>query len=255
MINRSSSDLILVGATGRLGNSILKNNEVTFGISSKKNHLVGEKIDHLLNPLLGSLKDVSIKELKTPILIDASFPENFESIYDFCFHNKVPLVLASTGHNDTQINKLKELSKIIPILHAPNLSRGIAFFKAKILNPLIDDFEKYLSKVSSKIDGSIKIIETHHNKKKDSPSGTAIELRNYILNRISHETDIQIKSVRDESSIGKHEVIFNFGKEEILVSHNALSRDIFGEGARLSIFLKSKNPSIYSMEDFLEEEN
>ena len=69
MINRSSSDLILVGATGRLGNSILKNNEVTFGISSKKNHLVGKKIDHLLNPLLGSLKDVSIKELKTPILI------------------------------------------------------------------------------------------------------------------------------------------------------------------------------------------
>ena len=78
---------------------------------------------------------------------------------------------------------------------------------------------------------------------------------NYILNRISQETDIQIKSIRDDSSIGKHEVIFNFGKEEILVSHNALSRDIFGEGARLSIFLKSKNPSIYSMEDFLEEEN
>ena len=164
-------------------------------------------------------------------------------------------MLASTGHIDTQINKLNELSKIIPIVHAPILSRGIAFFKAKILNPLIDDFEKYLSKVSSKIDVSIKIIETHHNKKKDSPSGTAIELRNYILNRISQETDIQIKSVRDDSSIGKHEVIFNFGKEEILVSHNALSRDIFGEGARLSIFLKSKNPSIYSMEDFLEEEN
>ena len=96
MINRSSSDLILVGATGRLGNSILKNNEVTFGISSKKNHLVGKKIDHLLNPLLGSLKDVSIKELKTPILIDASFPENFESIYDFCFHNKVPLAVSYT---------------------------------------------------------------------------------------------------------------------------------------------------------------
>ena len=255
MINSSSCDLILVGATGRLGSSILKNNKVAYGISSKKNILVGKKIDHLLNPLLGSLKDISIKELKTPILIDASFPENFESIYDFCFQNKVPLVLASTGHNDTQMNKLKELSKIIPILHAPNLSRGIAFFKAKILNPLIDDFEKYLSKVSGKIDVSIKIIETHHNKKKDSPSGTALELRNYILNRISLETDIQIKSVRDESSIGKHEVIFNFGKEEILVSHNALSRDIFGEGAKLSIFLKSKNPAIYSMEDFLEEEN
>ena len=255
MINSSSCDLILVGATGRLGSSILKNNKVAYGISSKKNLLLGKKIDHLLNPLLGSLEDISIKELKTPILIDASLPENFESIFDFCFQNKVPLVLASTGHNDTQMNKLKELSNIIPILYAPNLSRGIAFFKAKILNPLIDDFEKYLSKVSGKNDVSIKIIETHHNKKKDSPSGTALELSNYIQNRISQETDIQIKSVRDESSIGKHEVIFNFGKEEILVSHNALSRDIFGEGAKLSIFLKSKSPSIYSMEDFLEEEN
>lgn len=255
MTNSPSCDLILVGATGRLGNSILRNNSISFGVSSKKNPLVGKKIDYLLNPLLGSLKDISIKELKNPIVIDASFPENFKSIYDFCFQNNVPLVLASTGHNDAQLDKLNDLSKKIPILYAPNLSRGIAFFKAKILNPLINDFKKYLSKVSNKIDISIKIVETHHNKKKDSPSGTAVELRNYIQNNISQEIDIQIKSVRDESSVGKHEVIFNFQKEEILVSHNALSRDIFGEGARLSIFLRSKKPSIYLMEDFLEEEN
>jgi len=126
---KNQNDLILVGATGRLGSSILRTNSVSYGICSKENSLIGEKVDNLVHPLIGSLLEIPKDKLKKPIVIDASFPKNFSSVLEFCFANKIPLVLASTGHSSEQIKSLKKLSKVVAILNAPNLSKGIAFFK------------------------------------------------------------------------------------------------------------------------------
>ena len=103
-----------------------------------------------------------------------SSPKFFEEIVKYCKSKKVPLILASTGHSEEQIDILRELSQIVPIMHAPNLSVGINLVK-KILNfyPLDD------------LANSIEIIETHHKNKLDSPSGTAIELRNLIESKNS----------------------------------------------------------------------
>ena len=127
------NDLILVGATGRLGSSILKTNSISYGICSSENPHQGKKIDNLSYPLLGSLLEIPKDKLKNPVVIDASYPENLSNIHEFCLSNKIPLVLASTGHSSEQIENLKSLSEDVAILHAPNLSRGIAFFKLKIL--------------------------------------------------------------------------------------------------------------------------
>ena len=121
------NDLILVGATGRLGSSILKTNSISYGICSSKNPLQGKKIDNLSHPLLGSLLEIPKEKLKNPVVIDASYPENLSNVHEFCLSNKTPLVLASTGHSSEQIKNLKSLSEDLAILHAPNLSRGIAF--------------------------------------------------------------------------------------------------------------------------------
>ena len=248
------NDLILVGATGRLGSSILKTNSISFGICSSKNPLQGKKIDNLTNPLLGSLLEIPNDKLKNPVVIDASYPDNFSNVLEFCLSNKTPLVLASTGHTSEQIENLKSLSEDIAILHAPNLSKGIAFFKLKILKTIIDDVNKNLIN-NSETKVSIKIIETHHKKKKDSPSGTALDIKKFIEFHLDKDTNINIESLRDQSSVGKHEVIFGFDNEEILVTHNALSRDIFGEGARLSHILLRKKPGFYTVEDLLTEDN
>ena len=248
------NDLILVGATGKLGSSILKTNSVTYGICSSGNPLQGKKIDNLSHPLLGSLLEIPKDKLKNPVLIDASYPENLSNVYEFCLSNKTPLVLASTGHSPKQIENLKSLSENIAILHAPNLSRGIAFFKLKILKSIIDDINKNtINNSQTKI--SIKIIETHHKNKKDAPSGTALDLKKFIELHLDKDINANIESLRDESSVGRHEVIFGFDNEEILVTHNALSRDIFGEGARLSHILYQKKPGLYSVEDLLKEDN
>ena len=243
------NDLILVGATGRLGSSILKSNSISFGICSSENPLRGKRIDNLPYPLLGSLLEIPKDKLKNPVVIDASYPENLSNVYEFCLSNKTPLVLASTGHSSEQIKNLKSLSKEVAILHAPNLSRGIAFFKLKILKTIIDDVNNSQTKIS------VKIIETHHKKKKDAPSGTALEIKKFIEFHIDQNININIESLRDKSSVGRHEVIFGFDNEEILVTHNALSRDIFGEGARLSHILCQKKSGFYTVEDLLKEDN
>jgi 4-hydroxy-tetrahydrodipicolinate reductase len=200
-------------------------------------------------PLLGSLLEIPKDKLKNPVVIDASYPENLSNVHEFCLSNKTPLVLASTGHSSEQIENLKSLSKDVAILHAPNLSKGIAFLKLKILKTIIDDVNNSQTKIS------IKIIETHHKKKKDAPSGTALDIKKFIEFHIDQNININVESLRDESSVGRHEVKFGFDNEEILVTHNALSRDIFGEGARLSHILLQKKPGFYTVEDLLKEDN
>ncbi len=250
---------ILVGATGKLGRSISSHNAyVTYGICSKDNPLLGEIISGIQEPLISSLSDVSLEIANIPLVIDASYPENFDNVYDFCYKNKIPLVLASTGHTQLQLRKLDKLAKKVAVLRAPNLSEGIAFFKTMILKPIIHliNLQTAIS-IPSEYDISevkIKIIETHHDKKKDAPSGTAIDLKNYIKKGLGHmDSEIEIESIRDKSSVGKHEVIFRLKNEEFSVSHNALNRDIFGLGISLASHIMDKKPGIYSMTELMED--
>ena len=141
-------------------------------------------------------------------------------------------------------------------MRAPNLSEGIAFFKQELLTPMIQLVKRKIHNSNSLADDSlapdlkIKIREIHHEKKKDAPSGTALDLKDFIHKDIN-SLEIEIESVRDKFSVGKHEVIFTIKNEEYIFSHNALSRDIFGEGINLALSLKDKNPGIYSMADLL----
>ena len=243
--------LILVGATGKLGKSISNNNYITYGICSKDNPLLGKTIDDIQEPLISSLSEVNFEVANAPLVIDASYPENFDNVYDFCYKNKIPLVLASTGHQQKQIKKLEKLAKKVAVLKAPNLSEGIAFFKQELLTPMIQLVKKKIYDSNSLApDLKIRIRETHHEKKKDAPSGTALDLKDFIQKDIN-SLEIEIESIRDKSSVGKHEIIFSIKNEEYTVSHNALSRDIFGEGINLALSIKDKNPGIYSMADLL----
>ena len=169
-------------------------------------------------------------------------------------------MLASTGHTQEQLKKLDKLAKKVAVLKAPNLSEGIAFFKKMIIKPIIHLINSQaITKISIPSDYDIsdvkiKIIETHHDKKKDAPSGTAIDLKNYIKKGLGHlDSEIEIESIRDKSSVGKHEVIFRLKNEEFSFSHNALNRDIFGLGISLARDILKKEPGIYSMTELLED--
>ena len=238
-----SINIVLCGASGRLGMEFLKETKnypsinLVECISSKNNVNVGKKFSEFTDlDFELTLKDSLAETEVADVLMDMSSPQFFEEIVKYCKSKKVPLILASTGHSEEQIDILRELSQIVPIMHAPNLSVGINLVK-KILNfyPLDD------------LANSIEIIETHHKNKLDSPSGTAIELRNLIESKNS-EVKISLKSIRDEDSVGIHTIKLNMANETIEITHRANSRKIFAQGAITAVhWIKTQKPGLYSL--------
>ena len=238
-----SINIVLCGASGRLGMEFLKETKnhpsinLMECISSKNNVNVGKKFSEFTDlDFELTLKDSLAETEVADVLMDMSSPQFFEEIVKYCKSKKVPLILASTGHSEEQIDILRELSQIVPIMHAPNLSVGINLVK-KILNfyPLDD------------LVNSIEIIETHHKNKLDSPSGTAIELRNLIESKNS-EVKISVKSIRDEDSVGIHTIKLNMANETIEITHRANSRKIFAQGAITAVhWIKTQKPGLYSL--------
>ena len=103
------------------------------------------------------------------IIIDFSIPNATLSILEYAKNKKIPIVIATTGFTDEEFSKIKEFSKIIPIFHSSNMS-----FEVSLMNHIVSEITKYLK------NNDIEIIETHHNRKVDAPSGTALTLANTI---------------------------------------------------------------------------
>lgn len=192
------------------------------------------------------------------VAIDFSNPKLLTSILDYALNSKVPLVLCTTGYSDEQISQIEEASKQIPIFKSGNMSIGISF--------IIETVNRALSVLGPDFD--IEIVEKHHNKKIDAPSGTALMIAEninkhnggkmvYEFERHSHlkprgKNEIGIHSIRGGNIVGDHDVMFIGSEESITISHSAKSRNIFAEGAlKAARFIKDKNLGLYGMEDML----
>ena len=121
-------------------------------------------------------------------LIDFSAPDGFTESLKFCKENKIPFISGTTGLSAKHLEGVANAKKVIPILIASNMSLGIANLKTSI--------EKYLISINTSV--KCKIIEIHHTNKKDSPSGTAIEIVKFLENFHASKIDglIDIKSYR-----------------------------------------------------------
>lgn len=193
---------------------------------------------------------------KGDIIIDFSHFSRIPNMLKFAINNNIPIVICTTGYDDKILSQIKEASSKIPILLSSNTSIGI-----NLMNDLV-------SKMAENLNGfDIEIIETHHNKKVDSPSGTAKTLFNAInqtlenkMNLINgregnHKRDkneIGMHSIRGGSVIGEHRVIFYGDDEAIEIKHSAMSKKIFVYGAiKAAKFLIGKKPNLYGMKDVL----
>ena len=193
---------------------------------------------------------------KGDIIIDFSHFSRIPNMLNFAVNNNIPIVICTTGYDDKILSQIKEASPKIPILLSSNTSIGI-----NLMNDLV-------SKMAENLNGfDIEIIETHHNKKVDSPSGTAKTLFNAVnqtlenkMNLINgregnHKRDkneIGIHSIRGGSVVGEHRVIFYGDDEAIEIKHSAMSKKIFVYGAiKAAKFLIGKKPNLYGMKDVL----
>lgn len=200
--------IFIGGISGKMGRELL-------ALSDEDNQIVGglNKSGFLDNNLLpiNALPDFDL-------IIDFSNRSALNKILEIATEKKTPLLLATTGFDSIDEESIKRASKIIPILKTSNTSYGIM-----TLNRLCETAAEMLS------GWDCSIIETHHCSKKDAPSGTALSLKETLLNFGGKEP--QIHSVRGGTVCGEHQIIF-FGSDEIItVSHTAYSRKIFALGA------------------------
>ena len=174
-------------------------------------------------------------------VLDVSSIDNFRQVTEFCLKKELPLILASTGHSEDQLSSLKKYSEDLPILIAPNLSLGVNLLKKSLL-PLKNN--RSINK--------IEITETHHKEKKDSPSGTAKDLAEFIDKNLHLKAKTVVKSIRDESSVGTHEVKISLDNDELIITHNAFDRKIFAKGAIKAIeWIVNQKPGLYSMQEII----
>ena len=249
-------NIALFGCNGKMGQVIAgivnadANAKIAFGFDinteAKNSFPVYDKIEN-------------IKE-KADVVIDFSHPASLDSIIRYCESNTVPAVIATTGLGDDQLAKIDALSQKVAVFRSANMSLGI--------NLLINLVKKAAALLEGKFD--IEIIEKHHNQKIDAPSGTALmiadaisdtltEKPEYVYDRHSvrkkrTKTEIGLHAVRGGTIVGEHDVIFAGNDEIVQISHSAMSKEIFAEGAvKAAKFLVGKGAGMYNMQQLIEE--
>ncbi|MGL5125439.1 MAG: 4-hydroxy-tetrahydrodipicolinate reductase [Fusobacteriaceae bacterium] len=189
------------------------------------------------------------------IIIDFSHPSKIEALLDYAVLKKIPLLIATTGYSEEISEKIEIAGKTIPILLSSNTSIGV-----NVVNRILENIAPVLYK-----NFDIEIIEKHHNKKLDSPSGTAKTLYNTIKNSCSEEfnevhgrsgnsmrdkREIGIHAVRGGTIVGEHSIIFAGEDEIIEIKHTALSKRIFAKGAiEAGKLILGRSPGVYTMKD------
>ena len=246
--------ILINGANGKMGQEVAKRARILEGIEVFGGVDVKDSGDNFF-PVYTNLDD--IKGEMPDVIVDFSIPVASFKILEFAKKNKIPVVLATTGFSEDELEKIKEYSKIIPIFQSYNMSYSVF-----VMNKIVAELAK-------KLEGTdIEIVETHHRRKVDSPSGTALMLANsinealdgkmnYEYNRHSKrekraENEIGIHSIRGGTESGKHTVIF-FGEDESFeVTHNVTSRAVFAEGAlKAAKYLINQEAGIYNMNDLV----
>lgn len=248
--------MIMHGCNGAMGQVITglvaeeKNITIVAGIdpSERKNDFF---------PVFPSLEECDIP---ADVIVDFASVKAVDGLLDYSREKKIPVVVCTTGLSEEQIKKVEEVSNHVAVLRSANMSLGV-----NLLMKLVKEAAEVLAIAGF----DIEILEKHHNKKVDAPSGTALALADSIneamdqeyhyvydrsqLRKARDKKEIGIQAVRGGTIVGEHDVIFA-GKDEVVTfNHTAYSKTIFAQGAvSAAKYLAGKGPGLYTMKDVIE---
>lgn len=225
-------NVLVNGCNGRMGKEVIKQ------MSQYPDMITSCGFDINYNGVNTFPVYEKLEDIKSPvdIIIDFSVPSSTLNILQFAIQNKIPMVIATTGFSEEEKNKIKQASNIIPIFQSANMS-----FTVNLMSRIVAQIAPLLK------DTDIEIIETHHNQKKDAPSGTALLLADSInkslnnrmkytfnrnnINKKREKNEIGFSSIRGGSIVGEHTVKFLGLYETFEISHKIYARTIFADGA------------------------
>ncbi len=261
--------IAVIGAAGRMGGRIItaiaEAEGVCLGAAIERPGTAAVGQDAGLTAGCGKLDIPIVDSLEeglksADLLIDFTFPEVTLANVEVCRRMGKAIVIGSTGFTPEQRDQVRAAATEIPVVLAPNMAVGVNLcFKIlkDVAKTLGDDFD-------------VEIVELHHNKKKDSPSGTAVRMGEVVADALGRDynkvanyhregmcgerskEEIGMQTVRGGDIVGEHTVYFIGMGERIEISHRAMSRDMFARGAvRASLWLGDKEPGFFDMQDVL----
>ena len=237
------------GSTGRMGLALInaiskdKNFKLIGGVASESNSNIGKDLGEITGEKrIGVVLSSKLSDLpEVDVLVDFSEAKFSLQCVEYAKNHNTALLLGTTGYQDSDLITIEEASKFIPLLKAPNTSVGIAYLK-KVID---------LTSESLSYFNNLQVLEKHHKDKKDLPSGTSIDLANFLSERILREDSVNIESKRTGDNIaGEHKIILSNDLERVELSHKVLDRTIYAEGALIGAkWLQSKTNGLYDMSD------
>ena len=248
----------IFGSTGRVGQRLIENLKDDKELKLTVLHAIEEfSIPIAENIIITDNVDILLKNCD--VVIEFSLPVGTEELIEGMKKNPTALVSGTTGLSSHQLNIMKDVANSMPILHATNMSMGVA-----VLNKLVEQTSAILR------DFDIEIVEQHHRYKKDAPSGTALTLGEHAakgrgLNlddvRISGrngdigertKNEIAVMAIRGGDVVGRHTAGFYNDGEFLELNHTATNRDTFVKGAiRAAKWITTKESGIYKITDCL----
>lgn len=241
--------ILIAGALGFMGREVARQAEVLgFEVACGVDIIPGQA-DF---PLYTNFEDCP----PVDVIVDFSTWKPGADLLTYALKYKIPAVIATTGLSEEQLEAIDEAAKVIPIFRSGNMSLGIALLRA-------------LAKKAASVLGEtfdIEIVEAHHNRKMDAPSGTALMLLDAVKEGCESEREgkfgrhgrdakrsrqeIGVHALRGGTVTGEHEVCFFGTSERIRLSHSAENRSVFAAGAlKAAAFLVEQKPGLYAMDD------
>ncbi|MBE6636717.1 MAG: 4-hydroxy-tetrahydrodipicolinate reductase [Ruminococcaceae bacterium] len=241
--------VILVGALGRMGAQVA-------AALARHHHEVAVSVDIGYETSgNGCYRSVTEVTERADVIVDFSYHGITPAVVGYAAEKGIPAVIATTGHNEEERCAIQRAAEKAAIFYSGNMSVGIATL-----------CEAVRRVVAAFPEADVEIVETHHNRKLDAPSGTALMLFDAVREERPEATplcgrsgqakrtanEVGVSSLRMGNIVGVHEVMIATDHERITLKHEAFDRSLFADGAvRAAEFLASRQPGLYTMKELL----
>lgn len=242
--------LIINGASGRMGHALRE------AVSCAPDVEIVALCDRFSDEdgVLASVNDFAGE---ADVVVDFSNHSCAPELCGFVRRTKTAAVIATTGHTPEEMSEIKAASADVPVFHSANMSLGVAVLRDLVRRA-----------VAMFPDADVEIVETHHNRKLDSPSGTALLLAKSVIaerpdahivcgregQAKREKNEIGMHSLRMGNVVGEHAVYISTDNETITLAHHAASRAVFADGALAAArYIAGRAPGLYDMTDLLSE--
>ena len=240
--------IIINGAAGRMGRALREAAENAADVT-----VVG-LVDKFApgGEIAASLDEIGEK---ADVVIDFTNHASAPALCEYAVRTGTALVVATTGHTDGELAAIKAAAAKVPVFMSANMSLGVAVLRDLVRRA-----------AAAFPDADIEIVETHHNRKVDAPSGTALLLADSVRaerpnarlvcgreGQAKREKDeIGMHSLRMGNVVGEHTVYISTDTETISLSHHAATRAVFADGALVAArHVAGRRPGLYDMTDVL----